>query len=250
MSSHDSDRLVPYLDGELPPTEAAEVERHLASCGECRAEIEQLRRGRAALLTLAGATLPSDFADQVLNKARLAPQRTASAGLPRLVGLAAGLVLLLGLAGMVGYAIGSGERPGSPSDGPSQAPVVAAPSPAPGAGQLGTYLLLLQEPQGNWPAPERSEQPYIQWHLDLMQRGALVASRKLSDDLGRLVAARNGEVGELPVTSLPFNLSGIFMIQASSYDEAVALARESPHLQFGGSILVRALDPDVPGVGQ
>jgi hypothetical protein len=34
------------------------------------------------------------------------------------------------------------------------------------------------------------------------------------------------------------NYSGYFVIRAQNYDEAVAIARTSPHLQFGG-ILVR-----------
>ncbi len=244
MNSHESDRLVPFLDGELTPAEAAEVASHLASCRHCRDEVDQLRRARAALLSLAGSRLPPDFADQVLHRARSAPSGPTLVGLPRLVGLAAGLLLLLGLAGMTGYAVGSGGDRSTPP--PSVRPAVDAQ--APGGPGLQTYLLVLQEPRGNWPAPERSLQPYVDWHADLQQRGALVASRKLSNDLGRLVVAENGTVEEAPVSSLSYNLSGIFMIRASSYDEAVSLASQSPHLRFGGSVLVRALDPEVPGI--
>ena len=35
--------LVRFVDGELPPVEAREVEQHLEACWECRLEVEQLR---------------------------------------------------------------------------------------------------------------------------------------------------------------------------------------------------------------
>ena len=43
-----SDRyLVRYLDGELSPRRAAKVERHLESCGPCRAELAELKSSLA-----------------------------------------------------------------------------------------------------------------------------------------------------------------------------------------------------------
>src|ERR1035438_4561411 len=39
--------LVRYLDGELSPRRAAKVERHLESCGPCRAELEELKNSLA-----------------------------------------------------------------------------------------------------------------------------------------------------------------------------------------------------------
>jgi len=38
-----TDRLSDYLDGELPPTERAEVRRHLGGCPACAAVLEELR---------------------------------------------------------------------------------------------------------------------------------------------------------------------------------------------------------------
>ncbi len=39
-------RLSAFIDGELPPAEAAALERHLAGCPSCRAEEADLRRLR------------------------------------------------------------------------------------------------------------------------------------------------------------------------------------------------------------
>ena len=40
---HRGDELAAYLLDALEPGEAAELERHLAGCEECRAELEWLR---------------------------------------------------------------------------------------------------------------------------------------------------------------------------------------------------------------
>jgi anti-sigma factor RsiW len=39
-----SGKLIAWLDHELPPEEAAEVERHLAGCSECRSEADAYKR--------------------------------------------------------------------------------------------------------------------------------------------------------------------------------------------------------------
>lgn len=44
MSDQWTDRLSAYLDGELSTEEGAVLERHLETCAECKAALEQLRR--------------------------------------------------------------------------------------------------------------------------------------------------------------------------------------------------------------
>jgi hypothetical protein len=44
---HSGRYLVRYLDGELSPRHATKVERHLESCGPCRAELEELKNSLA-----------------------------------------------------------------------------------------------------------------------------------------------------------------------------------------------------------
>jgi anti-sigma factor RsiW len=43
-----SEKLLPWLDGELSATETAEIERHLQKCRECRARLDLYRRASAA----------------------------------------------------------------------------------------------------------------------------------------------------------------------------------------------------------
>ena len=49
LCAETSTRLPVYFDGELDALAAAELERHLAGCAECRAGLEELRELRAAL---------------------------------------------------------------------------------------------------------------------------------------------------------------------------------------------------------
>ncbi len=62
-SPQDEDRLLQYLDGQLPPPEARAVEAHLAACPDCQAlhrQWEQLDQQLAQ--TMARPKLSPDFA--------------------------------------------------------------------------------------------------------------------------------------------------------------------------------------------
>ena len=54
--THPSDLLTDYVLGDLPAAEAAELERHLAGCASCRAELRELR---AALVGLVESAAPT-----------------------------------------------------------------------------------------------------------------------------------------------------------------------------------------------
>ena len=51
MTHPQSERWSGYLDGELPPAEARELDNHLEVCGECRRLLDELR----SVVTRAGA---------------------------------------------------------------------------------------------------------------------------------------------------------------------------------------------------
>ena len=55
MSSHESERLCAYLDGELPPDERGEVEAHLAACPACAALLADM-----TAVDTAATSLPAD----------------------------------------------------------------------------------------------------------------------------------------------------------------------------------------------
>jgi hypothetical protein len=112
------------------------------------------------------------------------------------------------------------------------------------------YLLLLHEPPDAMPAdisPEEIQaiiQHYADWRTKVAQAGKLVDGQKLRDGEGRVV--RRGGTGTT-VTDGPYAearevIGGLFIIEAASYDETVALCQDCPHLDFG-AIEVREIEP-------
>lgn len=134
-TAHDRHRddLAAYLLGALEPGEAAELERHLAGCEECRTELEWLRPAVQLLPESVERVEPpprlrQSLMEQVRSEAESAPSaRPGRPWLPRgwslrpLAGLAA---LALIVAGVAAYAIGNGG-----SDGGDATTVVAGKPP-------------------------------------------------------------------------------------------------------------------------
>jgi hypothetical protein len=85
---------------------------------------------------------------------------------------------------------------------------------------------------------------YRAWGQRLAAEGRLVAGHKLTEEGGRHVAKRGSEI---LVTDGPFAeakevLGGYYIVNASSYDEAVEIAKTGPHLRYNGRIEVRKVD--------
>ncbi len=107
------------------------------------------------------------------------------------------------------------------------------------------YLLLLMDSEDA--VPDRSHEAevveeYAAWARQLGRAGRLVAAEKLADT-GRVVRGSSEDsvmVGASPGQGVA---SGYFVVTADGYDDAVQIARESPHIRYGGSISVRAIDP-------
>lgn len=109
------------------------------------------------------------------------------------------------------------------------------------------YLLLLRD-DDSFPdmAPESMQallQRYMTWTDGLAGRGALVDASKLTDREGRVV--RRGPGGPT-VTDGPYVegkelVGGYFVITAASFEDAVALTSDCPHLELG-SVEIRALE--------
>lgn len=111
------------------------------------------------------------------------------------------------------------------------------------------YMLLLHDD----PAPFRAMSPeeiqraigkYVAWGDRLRAGGVLAASHKLADEPGRVVRRRGSSV---VVTDGPYSetkeiLGGYYLVTADSYDRAVDLTRDCPHLEYGGTIEVREVD--------
>ena len=86
----DSEKLIAWLDGELPPEEAAEVEAHLRGCAECRSECIAFERTSAAINEYCEAVM-------IASAPRTAPRRVPvalSAGTAAVVAVIALLIAL------------------------------------------------------------------------------------------------------------------------------------------------------------
>lgn len=82
---------------------------------------------------------------------------------------------------------------------------------------------------------------YVAWSEGLAARGKLVMGEKLRDASGRVL--RRGAVTDGPFSEAREVIGGISIIEASDYEEAVALCRDHPHLQFGGALEIREVEP-------
>jgi anti-sigma factor RsiW len=77
MTSHPEPRdlLAAYVDGQLDPATQATIDRHLAECAECRADVTEQRRVKAWLAP--GAALPAGLAERVRGQTFEAPPAPA-----------------------------------------------------------------------------------------------------------------------------------------------------------------------------
>ncbi|HEX2092900.1 MAG TPA: YciI family protein [Longimicrobiaceae bacterium] len=112
------------------------------------------------------------------------------------------------------------------------------------------FILLLHESPANWAdvTPEEMQQvieKYRAWSQRLVETGKLAGGHKLRDEGGRSLARRNGsvEVTDGPYAEAREVIGGLFVIEADGYDDAVETARDCPHLEFGGRIELREVEP-------
>ncbi len=214
-----TDLVVDSLMDDLDPQDEEKLEGHLASCGECATAANEMRQLWDGLGRLQVPTRPTPesmvrFGRQ-LERSRRRPAWSTALKAAAVVGL-----LLTGAA--LGRLVGV-EAPGT----------AATP-----VGSTG-YLLLVRgdEPDRQFPEAQLIAE-YRAWAQDLARAGVLVGGEKLVDDAGRWVSTADRSDAELHGSTV----SGFFLIRAASYDEAVDLARQSPHVTYGGIMEVRAID--------
>jgi len=103
-------------------------------------------------------------------------------------------------------------------------------------------MLLLYDNPSDWTqlSPEEMQKA-IEKYMAWTKKPFTVDSQRLAADPGRVLRSQAGGVR---VTDGPYSetkevLGGYYTIEAANYDEAVKLAREHPHLEYGGTIEVR-----------
>jgi hypothetical protein len=108
-------------------------------------------------------------------------------------------------------------------------------------------MLLLRDEGIDWAQYATGEarkamfQRFIDWAADLDRRGKLVAVDGLKDG-GKTVRRKGaGLVVDGPYAEGRDAVLGYFLVEVADFDEAVALAKESPQVAMGGTMEVREI---------
>jgi hypothetical protein len=241
------DALADTIDDET----GAALDAHIAQCEACSTEAAAIRalwtdlgrldapaltadavaRMRTALVVGSG---PRTATRDAPGSGDVARNDRSPGGNSRRTLLAASIALLMGLAG------GWTARSLTGISGDDSSPATAA---APQDG-LEPDLILLRGP----PAPPPGSPPqdeaavaaavarYTAWADTLRAQGRLVSAEKLEDGTGRWL-------GEFPPEGPPgSDIGGFFLIRARSWAEAEAIAATGPHIGYGGTIELRAIE--------
>jgi hypothetical protein len=114
---------------------------------------------------------------------------------------------------------------------------------------MAKYMLLLHDNVAAFTnvSPEDMQkviEKYIAWGDRLRKKGVVQGGDKLTDEPGKVMRRKDGQVR---VTDGPYSeskevLGGYYMIEASTYDQAIEHARDCPHLDYGGTIEIRQVD--------
>jgi hypothetical protein len=147
----------------------------------------------------------------------------ARPGVSPWLALAASLALFAG-----GLAVGrSGGITSPPADGRSR-----------------FALFLYEDSDYSQPSPggmEARVQEYVAWASEPRENGSVEGGEKLRDEPGAVVAT--GRVTAEPAPGGEPRLAGYFLVRAADRAAALEIARTCPHLRYGGSIVVREIEP-------
>lgn len=106
------------------------------------------------------------------------------------------------------------------------------------------FMLLLYDNPSNWQklSPEEMQKA-IEKYGAWSKKPFTTDSKRLGPDAGKVIRPYNGKprTTDGPYSETKEVLGGYYMIDAASYDDAVARALDHPHLEYGGTIEVRVL---------
>jgi hypothetical protein len=188
---------------------------------EERAAIDGLPRGAVPPRGLEDATVAALRARGLLAPTRSPLRRR---GIQLIAGLAAAATLFLGglLLGRRGVATGES------------------------GGGAPRFVLLLYEGSGYaQPRPGQEMErvrEYGAWARVHAAKGEIEGGEKLKD-AGEILIESDGSVTTAPPASRLDRLAGFFLIRAPDGTSALAIAKSCPHVRYGGSIVIREIEP-------
>jgi len=108
------------------------------------------------------------------------------------------------------------------------------------------YMLLLYDNPVDWQKVSPDEmQKAIEKYMAWIKKPFNKDSQRLAADAGRVIRSNNGKprTTDGPYSEAKEVLGGFYLIEADSYDQAVERSLTHPHLEYGGTIVVRQLYP-------
>lgn len=239
--------LIGYADRTLDDEERRRVARHLEHCPRCADEVRALEAGAEAVRSLRGSLDEPERAlvDRTLD--RIAVERASVAALvtdeepvhragrsPRL-GLVAAVLLALGIGWASGWASRAGTGGGAADGGGAAGAVAAVPEPP-------THALLLVASDSLGGTRSERFEAYARWAGELRAADRLTMAEALSPTAYRVDG--RGDAPEAFGGPGAFgSLLGFFLLRVPDDESALEIARASPHVGFGGEILVRPIYP-------
>ncbi len=108
---------------------------------------------------------------------------------------------------------------------------------------MASYMLFIRGGAEAWAAmsPETMQQAmqhYIQWTDEMAASGKLVHAEQLAEAPTVLHGGSGAIVTDGPYTETKDLISGYYLYQAADHDEALAIARACPALQYGSAVVV------------
>ena len=251
--------LLAFLTGGLDGPDRDAVLTWVEGSPEGAAELRAAARGLAAAERW-GLGVRHESDPPGVPSAAPAPQRRAALRRPglgsrRVPAWALPLTVAATLALTIPFV---GDRNAGTAGSPTMEPAEALRFAGAPVDPRPSFVLVLH---GRWPdagsvSPEerrRRADEYWAWTGELARRGLLVAAGDLRWEPGlRVVDAERWNTAEEGTVADPGFLVGMFALRADSYEEALAIARNSPHLTYGGTISVRRVGGGfvtVPGMG-
>jgi hypothetical protein len=102
-------------------------------------------------------------------------------------------------------------------------------------------LLLYENPAAFRTMSPEEMQTAMEKYMAWTKKPYTVDSQRLAADAGRVIRPNGGRplVKDGPYSETKEVLGGYYTIEAATYDEAVKLALEHPHVEYGGTVEVR-----------
>ena len=223
MNRPTDEHLLAFLEGSLDEAERAAVLEAVTLDPRLAAELRFAAFGLAMVEPLGKATDPGAAAAQTSGR-RISPWWAVAA---------AAATLLVAVPATLW------TTRQSPVAEPATAVLARAREPEPG------FVMVLH---GKWPdagsvsaaETRRRAVEYWAWTASLADDSVLMAAGDLRWEPGSRLGP-NGTpvaVSEAEVESADF-VVGMFALRVTSYEDAVAIARQCPHLRYGGSVSIR-----------